>query len=221
MRRFDLIYKAPRLTTLLRQYGLRAHALKQRLIAAGFIIDDPPTREALPLGQRERRGQVEDAEDARVVRLPIRPQPRDGLHAGQGQQSRDTIGLHPTDGIVVIIAPNDVRTARRIDALVTHHRQREPFGHDGHRPVQHLGERMGGVDKQPDLLLPTKCLHRLLIERAREAGAMMAIHLLVRVARRIEIRTARLVGRLHGGAPLGRPPKDQNHGRKRCLKSDA
>ena len=221
VRRFDLIDKASRLTTLLRQYGLRTHALKQRLVAAGFVIDDPLTRETLPLGQRERRGQVEDAEDARVVRLPIRPQPADGLHAGQGQQSRDAVRLHPTDGIVVIIAPNDVRTARRIDALVTYHRQRESFSHDGHRAMQHLGKRMGSVDKQPDLLLSTKCLHRLLIHRTREAGAMMAIHLLVRVARGIEIRTARLVGRLHSGAPLGRPPKDQDHGRKRCLKSDA
>ena len=87
--------------------------------------------------------------------------------------------------------------------------------------MQHLGKRMGSVDKQPDLLLSTECLHRLLIHRTREAGAMMAIHLLVCVARGIEIGTARLIGRLHGGAPLGRPPKDQDHGRKRCLKSDA
>ena len=221
MRRLYLIDKAPRLATLLRQYGLRTHTLEQRLIAARLVIDDPLTRETLPLSQRERRGQIEDAEDARVVCLPIRPQPTDGLHAGQGQQSRDTVRLHPTDGIVVIIAPNDVRTARRIDALVTYHRQRESFGHDGHRAMQHLGEGMGGVDQQPDLLLPTERLHRLLIHRTREAGAMMAIHLLVRVARGIEIGTACLVGRLHGGAPLGRPPKDQDHGRKRCLKSDA
>ena len=85
MRRLDLIDKASRLATLLRQYGLRTHALKQRLVAAGFVIDDPLTRETLPLSQRERRGQIEDAEDARVVCLPIRPQPPDGLHAGQGQ----------------------------------------------------------------------------------------------------------------------------------------
>ena len=221
MRCLYLIDKAPRLATLLRQYSLRTHALKQRLIATRFVINDPLTWETLPLSQRERRGQIEDAEDARVVHLPIRPQPADGLHAGQGQQSGDAIGLHPTNGIVVIVAPNDVRTARRIDALVTHHRQREPFGHDGHRAMQHLGEGMGGVDQQPDLLLPTERLHRLLIHRTREAGAMMAIHLLVRIARGIEIGTARFVGRLHGSAPLGRPPKDQDHGRKRCLKSDA
>ena len=68
-------------------------------------------------GHGHRLLSVEDAYPALVL-FPERPQPSDGIRPGEGEQTPDALRLHLVDGIIVVLAPDDVAVVWRIDALI-------------------------------------------------------------------------------------------------------
>lgn len=63
----------------------------------------------------------------------------------------DTVFFQFTNGVIVIIAPDQIGVAGRITPFVTDHRQPEGGGYFCNRAVQGRGEGMGGIDQQPDV----------------------------------------------------------------------
>ena len=123
----------------------------------------------------------------------------------------DTVFFQFTNGVIVIIAPDQIGVAGRITPFVTDHRQPEGGGYFCNRAVQGRGEGMGGIDQQPDVFLPAACFHRCRIHAAGQADAMRTLYFLERAFGRIIIRRTSFVCDADAGPSLRCSSQYQYH----------
>ena len=209
-RRLDLLGEAAAKTAFLGQDGLRLQLFQQLPGVIVFVVHQVVFGELRLAGEHLRERTVEDAHPA-LMPLPVGPQRADVVYARQGQQMLDTLGLKLRHGILIVLAPDHVLGAGRIDAVVADDGRADMTGHEEQVAVQLLGERVGGVDEEADAVLAAALNHLRNIHVTLQVHAVHQFNLLAVAAGGIVVAAARLLEHLHGLAALRRSSEDQYH----------
>ena len=191
------------LAALLGHDGIGLNLTEQGCRVIVLIVDQMVEGKLVFLGQQPGAVSVEYAPPT-FVSLPEGTQLANGVDASQGQQSLHTLRLHLAHGIIVVLTPRHVVGMRRIDTVVADEGELQGVGHTDDRLVENLGEGMGGIDDQTDVVIAAETEHRLPVEGTVDAHTMMERHVLFARLRGVVVDVARLLQFLDGFAPFRR-----------------
>ena len=121
------------------------------------------------------------------------------------------MGAQLGDGIVIVLAPDEIGVARRIDSVESHDGPTSVHGQLHDIAVQLLCKWVCGINNQADAVLATECCHRWHIQGSCNALPMHEVNLLLHAVSGIEEGGAGLFKFLDGRASLGGASKNQYH----------
>ena len=100
--------------------------------------------------------------------------------------------------LLIVVYPDDILVARRVDALIAYGRNSQCIRHIGHRLVQLLRKRVGSVDQEPDSVATTEAVHALNIHSAIHTLSVMQGNILLARLRAVKIGCTGFLQHLHG-----------------------